>query len=284
MDAISVPGSTAALYSPAVALQFFKSAGKLQDIPQGKTIFAESEKSLPFLLMRQRMYLLLEGEVSVVAQDTPIATVGKGEIFGEMASINQTPRSAAAVAKTPCRVIALDDKQFQTALAKRPEFALMLMSVMVRRLRDTIGRLSAKDGLKGAAWKEATVLDENVLAELELQIGPAARFRYNAGKLVMREGAVGVVAYVVLEGRVAITIGNSVMEKVGPGGIFGEMALVDRTPRLASAVAETDCVLLAISRLEFVRLVKKNPRFGASLLSAVSERARSMTSRQAQAA
>jgi CRP/FNR family transcriptional regulator, cyclic AMP receptor protein len=279
MDATRVSDSANAFYSPAVALQFFKSEGKLHDIPQGKTIFAESEKSLPFLLMRQRMYLLLDGEVSVVAQDMPIATVGKGEIFGEMASINQSPRSAAAVAKTPCRVITLDDKQFQAALAKRPEFALMLMSVMVRRLRDNIDRLSARDALKGAPWKEAAVLEPEVLADLEQQIGPAARFRYNAGKLIMKEGAVGVVSYVVLEGRVAITIGNAVMEKVGPGGIFGEMALVERAPRLASAIAETDCVLLAVSRLEFVRLVKKNPRFGASLLSAVSERARSTASR-----
>jgi CRP/FNR family transcriptional regulator, cyclic AMP receptor protein len=281
MEPTRVPGSANALYSPAVALQFFKSEGKLHDIPQGKTIFSESQKALPLLLMRQRMYLLLEGEVSVLANDTPIATVNKGEIFGEMASINQTPRSAAAVAKTPCRVITLDDKQFQAALAKRPEFALMLMSVMVQRLRDNIGRLSANDTLKGADWKEASVLQQDVLVALEQQIGPAARFRYNAGKLVMREGAVGVVAYVVLEGRVSITIGDTVMEKVGPGGIFGEMALVERTPRLASAAAETDCVLLAVSRLEFVRLVKNNPRFGAQLLSAVSERARSTASRQA---
>jgi CRP/FNR family cyclic AMP-dependent transcriptional regulator len=279
MDPIRVSGSTNALYSPAVALQFFKSTGKLHDIPQGKTIFAESQKALPFLLMRQRMYLLLEGEVSVLANDTPIATVNKGEIFGEMASINQAPRSAAAVAKTPCRVIALDDKQFHAALARRPEFALMLMSVMVHRLRDNLGRLGANDALKGGDWNEATVLDRDLLADLEQQIGPAARFRYNAGKLIVREGAVGVVAYVVLEGRVAITIGDTVMEKVGPGGIFGEMALVERTPRLASATAETDCVLLAISRLEFVRLVKKNPRFGAELLRAVSERARSTASR-----
>jgi len=281
MNPTTVPGPANALYSPAAALQFFKSEGKLHDIPQGKTIFSESEKSLPFLLMRQRMYLLLEGEVSVLAKDEPIATLGKGEIFGEMASINQAPRSAAAVAKTACRVIALDDKQFHAALAKRPEFALMLMSVMVRRLRETIDRLSAKDRLKGASWKEATVLDQDVLAELEQQIGAAARFRYNPGKLIMREGAVGVVSYVVLDGQVAISIGDVVMEKVGPGGIFGEMALVDRTPRLASASAATECTLLAISRLEFVRLVKKNPRFGASLLSAVSERARSMTALQA---
>ena len=281
MEAPRAPGGSNAFYSPAVALQFFKSEGKLQEIPQGKTIFAESEKGLPFLLMRQRMYLLLEGEVSVVARDTPIATVGKGEIFGEMASINQAPRSAAAVAKTPCRVIALDDKQFQAALARRPEFALMLMSVMVRRLRDNIDRLSAKDALKNAPWKDASVLDSDLLAQLEQQIGPAARFRYNAGKQIMKEGAVGVVSYVVIEGRVAITIGDTVMEKVGPGGIFGEMALVERAPRLATAIAETDCTLLAISRLEFVRLVKKNPRFGAWLLSAVSERARWTASRQA---
>ena len=268
------------IYNPAVALQFFQSAGKPQDIPEGKTIFAENEKGRPFLLMPHRMYLLLEGEVSVLAENEPIATVRRGEIFGEMAAIEQTPRSAAAVAKTPCRVIALDDKQFHAALAKKPEFALMLMSIMVERLRETIGRLGAADAPSGdTGWKEAVVLDKDLLADLEQLLGPAARFRYNAEKIIMREGHFGVVLFAVLEGRVAIRVGDSVVERVGPGGVFGEMALVDRTPRLATAVAETDSVLLAISRHMFLYLVKKSPRFGAALLKTVSERARFMASR-----
>lgn len=270
------------LYDPATALQFFQSVGKAQTISKGKKIFAERDKGLPFLLMPHRMYLVLEGEVSVLAKNKPIATVRRGEIFGEMAAISQAPRSAAAVAKTPCRVIALDDRQFQAGLAKKPEFALMLMSLMILRLRETIGRLNAADSLSaGTGWKEAPVLDKELIAELEQLLGPAARFRYAAEKVIMREGHFGVVLFVVREGRVAIRLGDTVVEKVGPGGVFGEMALVDRTPRLATAVAEEDCVLLAVSRQMFLYLVKKSPRFAVSLLRAVSERARSMASRNA---
>jgi CRP-like cAMP-binding protein len=80
--------------------------------------------------------------------------------------------------------------------------------------------------------------------------------------------------YVVSEGRVAISIRGAVVERVGPGGVFGEMALVDQSPRAANAVAETDCVLLAINRLVFLNLVKANPTFGISLLAAMAERLR----------
>src|SRR3989442_8795817 len=96
----------------------------------------------------------------------------------------------------------------------------------------------------------------------------------------MREGSLGVGLFALLEGRVAISIGGSVVEKVGPGGIFGEMSLVERTPRLATAVAETDCALLAMSRHMFLHLVKRSPKFGAALLKAVGERAAFMASRR----
>jgi CRP-like cAMP-binding protein len=267
------------LYSPAVALEFFQSAGKPYSIAQGEKIFGEAEKSIPLLLLRQRMYLLLEGEVSVVAKNKPIALVKQGEIFGEMATINQTPRSAAAVAKTPCRVIALDDKQFEAALAKQPEFALMLMSVMVNRLRETLERIADKGSAKEEAWREALPLDKNLVGELEQLVGPAACFRYEAGKIIVREGQMGTALYLVLDGRVTIQMDGATVEKVGAGGVFGEMALVDRTPRLATAVAETDCAMLAISRHMFLKLVKSNPRFGAALLAMVSERARTMAAR-----
>ena len=264
-------------YDASEAMEFFRSVGKPHEIEKGRKIFAESEKGIPLLLMPNRMYLLLEGEVSVLVHDKPIATVQQGEIFGEMAAINQAPRSAAAVAKTPCRVIALNDRQFRAALGKKPEFALTLMSVMIGRLRETIGRLNGVS--IDAEWREATVLDKNLLAEIEQRLGAAARFRYGKGRIIMRQGHLGVALYVVLEGRIAIHVGSTLVEKAGPGGVIGEMGLVDRKPRLATATAETDCTLLAVSRLDFLRLVKKNPRFGVSLLAAVSERARSMAER-----
>jgi len=95
----------------------------------------------------------------------------------------------------------------------------------------------------------------------------------------VKEGQVGVLMYVVLEGRLAVSIQGKLVEKIGPGGVFGEMALVDRTPRLATVVAETDCSLLAIGRNTFLDLIKASPDFAVSLLGAVGERARFIASR-----
>jgi len=270
------------LYDPAVALDFFQSAGRPQTIAKGTIIFSENRIGMPMLFMPHRIYLLLQGEVGILANGEPIATIRSGEIFGEMASMGQMPRSASAVAKRDCRVIALDDKQFQAALRRNPGFALMLMSTMVSRLRETIAELGAPASPAEDAWREAAALDKELLADLEQVLGPAARFRYEAGKIIMREGHYGVVLFAVLEGRVAIRIGDAVVEKVGPGGIFGEMSLVDRTPRLATAVAETDCALLAMSRHMFLHLVKRSPKFGASLLKAVGERAAFTASHRAE--
>jgi len=65
-----------------------------------------------------------------------------------------------------------------------------------------------------------------------------------------------------------------VVERVGPGGVFGEMALIDQSPRAANAIAETDCALLAMNRKVFLTLVKSEPPFGIALLSATAERLR----------
>jgi CRP-like cAMP-binding protein len=218
------------------------------------------------------------------AGEEHIAAIRPGEVFGEMASMGGMPRSATAVAMSDSRVIGLDDAQFRGALGRNPGFALMLMSVMAARLRDTLARLGGSALPPDEGWREAAALDPQLLADLAQVLGPPARFRYPAGKLIVKEGQRGVALYAVLEGRVAIRIGDAVVEKVGPGGVFGEMSLVDRTPRLATAVAETDCALLAMSRHMFLHLVKRSPKFGAALLKAVGERAAYTASRLAQTA
>jgi CRP-like cAMP-binding protein len=203
-----------------------------------------------------------------------------GQIFGEMASIDQGPRSATAVARSSCRVIGLGHRQIQTALGKKPEFALMLMSVMISRVRESISRISASETpLSGTRARQSIPLGKELVADLVRHLGPATRMSYGAGHTIVKEGQAGALMYVVLQGRVAIQVGGSLVEIVGPGGVFGEMALVDRTPRLATGIAETDCKLLAIDRSAFLYLVQNSRRFAASLLAAVSDRARFMTSR-----
>src|SRR5437879_3507121 len=107
------------IYDPAMATEFFGSVGKPELVAKGATIFAENEKGNRLLLRRDKMYLLLDGEVTLTAKNKVIGKIGKGELFGEMASISEMPRSATAVAKPPSRVIAPDDRHVHTPLRKR---------------------------------------------------------------------------------------------------------------------------------------------------------------------
>ena len=267
------PQPQAPLYIPAMARSFFESAGREQTVAAGTVFFAENERASRILLKRDKMYLLLEGEVALSAAGKPIGAVKLGHVFGEMAAISDSPRSATAVARSACRVIALDDKQFTSALQKKPEFALMMLGVLIQRLRGMIARLS---GVPNAIAKESRVFDKKLLASLQDGLGDQAMVRYDKGKVIMVAGQTGALMYVVLEGRVSISIRGAIVELVGPGGVFGEMALVDQSPRSANAAAEADCRLLAINRAVFLNLVKSDPGFGSSLLSAMAERLRAI--------
>src|SRR5881394_2557278 len=135
----------APLYVPEVARAFFESAGREERIAAGTVLFAE-------------------GEISLVTRGKQLGSPNAGDIFGEMAAISDSPRSASAIAKTDCRLIALDDKGFSAALEKQPEFALMMLGTMILRLRAMIARLS---GVPSAAvLKESRVFDNSLLGTM----------------------------------------------------------------------------------------------------------------------
>ena len=144
------------VYNAAIAMEFFKSAGKPESFAAGATLFTEDEKGGMF--KSPKMYVLILGEIEMIAQNQVIGSVKAGETFGEMAVIAQAARTATAKAKTQSTVIGLDEKQFQQALQHKPEFALMLMSIMNQRLRSTITRLRASGSLHAGEAKASAIL------------------------------------------------------------------------------------------------------------------------------
>jgi CRP-like cAMP-binding protein len=269
-------------FDTKVALKYFKAAGNPMDVAAGKTIFVENEKSNPLFFQRDKMYFLVEGEVDLSVKKSHVWVVRKGEIFGEMGLITGMPRTATAKAITDCRLYTLDKDQLQAALRTAPEFGLLLMSIMITRLRDTIAALSASGTLSvSAELKDSEIFDKELLEILVNELDDSARIRYPAGKIIVEEGQAGVLTYVVLKGNVEIAIQNNVVATIGTGGLFGEMALITRGERVASATAISDCELLAINRNLFLDLVSSNPRFAVSLLEAVGNRARFMASHRA---
>jgi CRP/FNR family cyclic AMP-dependent transcriptional regulator len=260
------------LYRPAIALAFFRSAGTIEEKSPGKQLFSENEKAGGLFSKGARMYLLLAGEIGLMIRNKYFGVVKAGQVFGELAVIAGLPRSATAVAKINCRALSLDEKQFHAALQDKPEFALMLMSIMVQRLRQSIANLGTARPAEGAPAERSNILDRKALANLQGELGLPEPAAFQAGKVIMSTGGVGAFMYVVLAGRVAISVGKSLVEHVGPGGMFGELALVDRAARAATATAATDCRLLALNRSEFLNLVKTKPVFGASLLKSIALR------------
>lgn len=262
----------ASLYDPKLALGFFRIAGKQEQFPAGQQIFAENEKSSGFFSKGSRMYLLLEGDVALTLAGKPIELVLPGEIFGEMAAIADIPRSATATARKNCRVLSLDEKQFLNSLQQMPEFALMLMSIMAQRLRRGLGRLADAHKASVAVLVNKNALEPKMLAELRHALGDPTPTAAQAGANVVTQGAVGACMFVVVQGRVAISVDGLVIEYVEPGGVFGEMALVDRSGRSATATANSDCAWLLVGRNEFLAMVKAKPTFGVALLRSMSAR------------
>jgi len=103
--------------------------------------------------------------------------------------------------------------------------------------------------------------------------------KYPQDATIFREGGAGVRMYAVLEGRVAVTIEGSMVERIGPGGVFGEAALLDQAPRLASVQAETDCLLQPVGRAAFLELVKVSPAFAQKMLANLAGRLRLLAAR-----
>ncbi len=98
----------------------------------GERIFLEEDAG-------DAMYVVRSGAVDVISFGTLLEHVGAGGVFGEMALINDAPRSAAALASQPTEVAVIDKPTFMALIAEEPDFALGVMEVMAERVRRAPG-------------------------------------------------------------------------------------------------------------------------------------------------
>jgi CRP/FNR family cyclic AMP-dependent transcriptional regulator len=81
------------------------------------------------------MYAVVDGEVDIVAKGAVLETIGPGGLFGELALVDASNRSATAVARTAATIVPIDKKRFEWLVSEHPTFALVVMSAMAARLR-----------------------------------------------------------------------------------------------------------------------------------------------------
>ncbi len=97
---------------------------------------------------------------------------------------------------------------------------------------------------------------------------------FSAGQVVFSAGDPGDTMYVVIDGEVEIVVNDKVVDTTGPGGIVGEMALIETNPRMATVRAKSDSKLVPITQKRFLYLVQEAPNFAIKVMRIMSERLR----------
>ena len=95
-----------------------------------------------------------------------------------------------------------------------------------------------------------------------------------AGKVLVSEGDTGNQFFVIMSGTAKLSRRGRRIATLGPGDSFGELALLDKHPRNATAVAETPMELVVIGQREFAGLIDDVPGFARKLLAAMAARLR----------
>jgi CRP/FNR family transcriptional regulator, cyclic AMP receptor protein len=104
------------------------SGARLRSFKAGETIFKEGDRG-------DEMFVVHSGQVAIQRGNRVLETVPEKSIFGEMALIDDGPRSATVVAVTDVTVIPVSEKQFLFLVRETPFFALNVMRTLVSRLR-----------------------------------------------------------------------------------------------------------------------------------------------------
>lgn len=101
---------------------------------------------------------------------------------------------------------------------------------------------------------------------------PPAKFQ--PGEVIFSEGDKGDKMYVIRNGEVEVERDGKIVETLSGGGIFGEMALIDGSPRAATARAKTACEVAPITEKTFLFLVHETPFFAIAVMRTLANRLR----------
>jgi CRP-like cAMP-binding protein len=143
-------------------------------------------------------------------------------------------------------------------------------------ISEALGR--QHDNRKARQWAEvlATVPLFNGLSDRHLRkiAEQATMKRYAPSATMVRTGDAGDAFYVILDGTANVRRAGKRTIKLRPGDFFGELALLDPAPRVATVQAETEVLAMRLGRTGFQRVLDKEPKVAVSMLRTLAARMR----------
>ena len=100
-----------------------------------------------------------------------------------------------------------------------------------------------------------------------------------AGRTLVEQGRTGHEFFLILDGEAVVRRNNRKVATLGPGQYFGELAILDRGPRSASVIANTDMRVLVLGQREFVGVLDSIPGMASKLLTTMAQRLREADTR-----
>jgi len=139
-----------------VQVQLYSKFGK--KIPAGTVLFNEGDRG-------EEMYILQSGRVKISKRirgvEKTLATLDKGEFFGEMAILNDKPRSASAETIEECEMLVIDRKTFDALIRGNAEIAVRFIKRLADRLRETNDQMESLM-IKDNTSRLVSILAKNV--------------------------------------------------------------------------------------------------------------------------
>lgn len=228
------------------------------------------------------LMIVLEGRLvarvrTEAGAEEEVASLGPGEVVGEMAFVDAEPRSATVSAPDGATVLTFSRGALRSLEQRAPRVAAAIRRNVVldvaRRLRDAGERLS--DGVASGAAREPDAAERSArsLTAAQLRTFPALASHgaedlellayvstlrsFEAGATLVREGDEGDACYLVVAGTVAVArrASKSTLATLGPGSLVGQLALLDRAPRSATVTASTEVTALEVRARSFANLM-----------------------------
>jgi putative peptide zinc metalloprotease protein len=218
-----------------------------------------------------RLYLIVEGraEASTIGSSgiVPLATLGPGELFGELSLLEAgSSRQATVTAVEPLLLLSLRATDFRLALDAHPEgraaFEKLADDLLVTKLLKQASPFSTLDGERL----------RRLAARLE-------RLEVPTGETIIRQGEAGEECYVLRSGRVEVLTSGAqgderILATLDPGSLFGEAALLTDGLRNATVRALKPSTLLVLRRTDLLEVLGEDRQTRERMLELVRMRDR----------
>jgi CRP-like cAMP-binding protein/Zn-dependent protease len=217
---------------------------RLRTLATNQPVFRQGDRPTAFYVVRNGILEVVEEDLET-GDEHQIRTLVRGESFGELALLMDSPRAATIRAVEEAEVFEIDQGTFDRLLAdtiRVPDFEPTLQQLAELRQQPCFAHLGTEQLVELRRRGEWMVV--------------------GAGRSVVQQGEEGDSFYAVSSGRFDIVTDGELKQTIGPGAYFGEIALLLDVPRTASVIARTPARVFRLDREGFDQLLAGSFRRG----------------------